>query len=361
MTTKKCIVGFLLVFVCSYGYAQTSTCAQTLRLARSTYEQGRFHEIPALLENCLASGDSRFTKQERVEALRILTLAYLYQEEPELADETMIRLLNTDHFYEPNVNVDPAEFTALYATFRTDPVFAIGVKFGANNTYPAAMSNFYVGSASIGNGEYSPIFNIQFGASFEKKLFGGKKNSKLSRLTAAPEIMLSNHSFSYANEVLTTNDQTGDPYSRIDVKYSQSRLDLNGLVQYQLKESTINPYIMAGPGISYLMKTDAEMETQFPFEGSVVTGPSVDVTDTFNALDYTAIAGAGLKFKFGEIYLAADIRYKYGLTNLINKSSRSNSEATFDYGSVPNDMRQSSVIVNIGFTWPYFNPKKLGN
>ena len=361
MMIRTCIVGLIFFLSCGYMYAQTSTCAQTLRLARSTYEQGRFHEIPALLENCLASGESKFTKQERVEALRILTMAYLYQEEPEQADETMIRLLNTDHFYEPNVNVDPAEFTALYATFRTDPVFALGLKFGANNTYPTALNNFYVGNASVGKGEYSPLFNIQIGASFEKKLFLGKRNSRLSQLTAAPEIMFSNHTFSYANEVLTQSDQTGLSYSQIDTKYSQSRLDLNGLIQYQLKESTINPYVMAGPGISYLLKTDAEIETQFPSEGSVVTGPSVDVTDTFNALDYTAIVGAGLKFKFGEIYLAADVRYKYGLTNLINTSTRSNPEATFDYGSVPNDMRQSSVIVNIGFTWPYFNPKKLGN
>lgn len=85
------------------------------------------------------------------------------------------------------------------------------------------------------------------------------------------------------------------------------------------------------------------------------------MSNTFNALDFTANVGAGLKFKFGEIYLAADIRYKYGLTNLINKSTRSEPEATFDYGFGNNDIRQSSVIVNIGFTWPYFNPKKLSN
>lgn len=358
---KKCIVGFLLIFVCSYGYAQTSTCAQTLRLARSTYEQGRFHEIPALLENCLASGDSRFTKQERVEALRILTLAYLYQEEPLLADETMIRLLDTDHFFEINENVDPAEFTALYRTFRTDPLFSIGLKFLLNTTYPSAVNNFFVGASSLGKGEYSPIFNFQVGASFEKKLFLGRPNSKLSRMTAAPEIMFVKHSFGYANESLTTSDQTGEPYSRIDGKITQTRLDLNGLIQYQLKESTINPYLMVGPGISYLLGTDSELETQFPFEGSVVTGPSVDLSDTFNALDYTVNVGAGLKFKFGEIYLAADVRYKYGLTNLINKSARSNPEATFDYGFPNNDIRQSSVMVNIGFTWPYFNPKKLVN
>lgn len=356
---KKCIVGFLFFLSVGYSYAQTSTCAQTLRLARSTYEQGRFHEIPALLENCLASGDSKFTKQERVEALRILTLAYLYQEEPELADATMIRLLNTDHFYEVNRNVDPAEFTALYATFRTNPVFALGLKFLLNTTYPTALNNYYVASGSPGKGEYSPLFNFQVGASFEKQLFHGKPNSKLSRLTAAPELMFVKHSFGYANEELTTSDQTGESFSRIDGKITQTRIDLNGLIQYKLKESTINPYAMIGPGVSYLVRTDSDLETQFPSRGSVVTGTSVDMSNTFNAFDFTANIGAGLKFKFGEIYLTADVRYKYGLTSLINKSTRSNLEATFDYGFGNNDIRQSSVIVNIGFTWPYFNPKKL--
>lgn len=353
---KKFIVGFVLIFVCGYGYAQTSTCAQTLRLARSTYEQGRFHEIPALLENCLASGDSKFTKQERVEALRILTLAYLYQEEPVLADETMIRLLSTDHFFEINENVDPAEFTALYRTFRTKPLFSIGLKFGANSTYSSAINNYYVGGASVGKGEYSPVFNIQYGVVFEKELFGGRGDSKW---TAAPEILFMNQSASYANESLSINDETGLPYSNIENKFSQSRLDLNGMIQYKIKDIGINPYIAIGPGISFLMKSSAEILTSFPQEGSVVTGPGVDVTDTYNPFDYTLNIGGGLKVKFGDIYVTVDARYKYGLTNLVKESARSNPEATYDYGFGNNDFRQSSVMVNIGFIWPYFNPKKL--
>jgi len=350
---RKFIVGLFLLISSGYVYAQTSTCTQTLRLARSTYEQGRFHEIPALLEVCLVSG---FTKQEKVEALRILTLAYLYQEEPEQADEAMLQLLNTDHFFEINENVDPAEFTALYKTFRTKPLFSIGVRFGANYTLPSPKTNYYVGATAGNAGEYSPLNNIQFGLSFEKHLFD--KNPR-SRWTAAPEIMFINHSFSYANEIITTSDETGQSYSFMEGTLDQSRLDLNLLVQYKLKESAINPYITFGGAVSLLTKTELQVETQFPEEGSVVTGPSIDMTDTFNPLDYAIIAGGGIKYKFGEIYLLADVRYKYGLTNLIDESARSNPEATFDYGFVSNDLTQSSFIVNIGFVWPYFNPKKL--
>ena len=98
---KSFIVALICGLFSGYTYAQTSTCAQTLRLARSTYEQGRFHEIPALLNSCLTSSNG-FSKQEKVEALRILTLSYIYQEEPLQADDAMLTLLNTDHYFEIN-------------------------------------------------------------------------------------------------------------------------------------------------------------------------------------------------------------------------------------------------------------------
>lgn len=355
---KKILIGFSLLLICLIkGYTQTS-CVQTLRLARSTYEQGRLHEIPALLENCLNARGSGFSDQERLEALKILTLTYLYLEEPQRADQSMLQLLNTDHFYEVNENVDPAEFVALYHTFRTDPVFSIGLKFGANATYPTAIKNYFIGSSAANKGEYSPGINIQYGLSFEKELFG-----KDSKWIAAPEIISSNHSFGYANESITTSDQTGEPYSFIDGTFKQSRLDLNLLVQYKLfkKDDPITRpkfYLLFGGGPSLLLKSSTQIETQFPNEGSVVTGPGIDMKETFNALDYNLITGGGVKFKFGDIYLNADIRYKYGLTNQTKKTARSNPEAVFDYGFVSNDFRQSSIMLNIGFIWPYFNPKK---
>lgn len=354
---KRILFGFVFSICCLVsGYAQTSSCAQTLRLARSTYELGRLHEIPTLIDGCLKDG---FTVQEKVEALKLLTQTYIYLEEPEKAEESMLQLLNTDHFYEVNENVDPAEFVALFRTFRTDPVFSIGVKFGTNATYPTATKNYFIGSSAANKGEYSPGINIQYGLSFEKELFG-----KDSRWIAAPEIISSNHSFGYANESITTSDQTGESYSVIDGNFKQSRLDLNLLVQYKLfkKDDPIAKpkfYMLFGTGSSLLLKSSAQIETQFPKKGSVVTGPGIKMKSNYSKMDYNVIAGGGIKFKFGAIYLNADIRYKYGITNLTKATSRSNPEAVFDYGFVLNDLRQSSVMINIGFIYPYFIPKKL--
>ena len=67
-----------------------TTCAQTLRLARSVYENGRLHELEGLLEGCVKA--DQWTTQERVDAYKLLTLAYIYMEEPEKADAMMLSI-----------------------------------------------------------------------------------------------------------------------------------------------------------------------------------------------------------------------------------------------------------------------------
>src|SRR6476660_6209424 len=124
--------------------------AQTLRLAQSIYEQGRLHELPSL-PGLKDSEIIKYSKSEQVNAYRLLTLANIYLEEPEKADENMLKLLRTEHFYEPNEQVEPAEFIGLYKTFRTKPVFNIGLKFGANSTIPLITEQQYVSVGSEGH------------------------------------------------------------------------------------------------------------------------------------------------------------------------------------------------------------------
>src|SRR6187402_851971 len=126
---KKLLLVLILLVACiQFICAQTTTSpAQTLRLARATFEQGRLHELPRLLENL-----QRFSQSEKVEAYKLLTQTYIYLEEPEKADEAMLNLLRTDHYFEVSEAVDPAEFVALYKTFRTTPTYRFGAKLGSN-------------------------------------------------------------------------------------------------------------------------------------------------------------------------------------------------------------------------------------
>ena len=117
---RKILPLILISSIAFYHATGQSTCTQTLRTARSTYDQGRLQELPSLLDGCLKNG---FTQQEKVEAYKLLSLAYIYLEESAKADEAMLNLLRTDHYFEINTSTDPAEFIALYRTFRTRPIY----------------------------------------------------------------------------------------------------------------------------------------------------------------------------------------------------------------------------------------------
>jgi len=243
--------------------AQTTSCAQTLRLARSTYDQGRLHELPDLLKNCLDNG---FTKQEKVEAYKFLALSYTYLEEPEKADEAMLNLLRTDHYFEINEGVDPAEFVALYKTFRSRPIFSLALKFGPNATLPEVTDNYYIGNGAPGTGKYGQRVGFQLGLSYEKDFFASSQSKFLKRLTFAPELQYVTRSFNYTAPSVFLSDQTGESVANGLAVYKQTWIDLNVLVQYKLNDWAINPYVSLGPGASYVLNASTQL-TLIPLSG----------------------------------------------------------------------------------------------
>src|SRR5882672_2631959 len=204
--------------------------AQTLRLAQSIYEQGRLHELPSL-PGLKDTEIIKYSKSEQVNAYRLLTLANIYLEEPEKADENMLKLLRTEHFYEPNEQVEPAEFIGLYKTFRTKPVFNIGLKFGANATMPLLSEQQYVSVGSEGHGKYTTPLNIQLGIVFEKAIFSNSKNKTLNRLTFAPEVVYTSRSFAYDNTFFA------DGAAHFQATISQTWIDFNPLIQLKMNKS----------------------------------------------------------------------------------------------------------------------------
>ncbi|MBL7850736.1 MAG: PorT family protein [Cyclobacteriaceae bacterium] len=340
------------------AFSQASNCTQVLRLIRTTYEQGRLHEVPGLAEGCLkGQGTQAFTKEEKKEAYRYLTLSYIYLEEPEKADEMMVQLLNTDHFYEPNKEVDPAEFIALYNKFRHDPLYRLGVKFGLNLTQPVVTNYYNVGSAGAGQGGYSMSPSFQVYGFFEKDFF---RNAPWKNLVLAAEVGYVSRGYTYTNDQLATADE--DPslaISNQEFQFSHQYLDLNVIAQYKLKSTIkLQTYVGGGPGISYLLSSSNQASTVLG-NGFTVTGTAVDDKDSYNPLLFSLNLVAGAKVKFGEVYLTAEGRYQMGFTNMVNQSSRTNQEIAFDYQGRYNDYRVNTMLVSIGIIYPHFKPLKL--
>ena len=339
----------------SPAFSQATNCTQVGRLIQTTYEQGRLHELPGLADGCLkAASGQGFTKEERKSALRYLTLSYIYLEEPEKADAMMLELLNTDHFYEPNKEVDPAEFIALYKKFRHTPLFRVGLKFGLNLTQTVVTSYYNVGSAGAGQGGYSMSPSFQVYGVFEKDI-----TRKLPIVLAA-ELGYVSRGYTYKNGQLATADEDPTkPISDQEFIFTQNYLDLNVIGQWKFKNSVnLQTYVGGGPGISYLLSSSNQAKTVLG-NGFTVTGGAVDDSESYNKLLVSATILAGFKYKFGEVYLTVEARYQMGFTNVINPATRTNTEIAFDYQGRYNDYRFNNMMINLGIIYPYFKPLKL--
>jgi hypothetical protein len=342
---KILFLSVIVVFFAREVSAQITSCAQTLRLARSTYEQGRLHELPDLLKSCLESG---FTTTEKVEAYKWLTLAYIYLEEPEKADEMMLNILQTDHYFEINESVDPAEFIALYNTFRTKEIYRLGLKLGANASQPNLISS---NNASTASSKY------QYGFGFSGSIVGEIPFYK--KLTFNPEIQL--NLLGFKNKA-TSVQSTGDFVTTMNQKLSYVSIPL--VVQYQIwdniknKKKRIKPYVLAGVAPDYLFGSTRslnESRAGYP----PVTG-SYNTLSSMNKVNISAVIGAGFRMRVGGGYFVTEVRYKYGFKPVTtSKTTYSNEIPVFGDKYADGIYYINSLSITVGYVQNFFNPKKL--
>ncbi len=357
------LASVVLFFSLSVGVAQT--CTQTLRLANETYNAGRLHELPKICEKCLdPKSIDQFSKEEKRDAYKLLTQAYIYLEEPEQADKAMLSLLKTDGFFEINDKIDPAEFIGQYKKFRTLPVISLTAKFGFTGTFVSPITVFNTGNSVSPDGKFSPAISIYAGLGAEKMLVKNK-------WTLSAELFYMTKSFAYNNSRFFDFDQLnsteGDAKvaASISSNYTHTRLDFYPMIQYSLfqkKKSAINPFVAIGPGFSYLLAAENEIKTpRLTIDGNsgnTISGPTIKPTTSFNKFTYSVVIIAGGKFRIGSIYVTGDIRFQYGFSNLAAEK-RTNQEAVFDYGFQIPDFKTHNVMATIGVIKPIFIPKKL--
>lgn len=341
---KKLLPIILLIPLYLIAYtsnAQLTSCAQTLRLAQSIYEQGRLHEVPVILQTCIQNG---FNKQEKVAAYKLLTLTYLYLEEPEKANEAMLNLLRTDHYFEVNESTDPAEFVALYRTFRTTPVYRIGGKFGVNASSPNVIEAV---RANEGESEYKYKIGIQFHIAAEIPI---RKN-----FTLAPELGLVQRQFEYTNEVEfpdTTFNTAG--------LEKQTWISLPINLQYQFDKIKFKPYISVGVEANYLMGANLNISrTRKGYQ--FIEEKSYNIKDLRENIMLQGLVAAGGRVPLGGGFVVAEIRFSYGITAVSSSSSAFSGDGNlpFGYGYADSVFKVNSLSITAGYVYNIFNPKKL--
>ncbi len=298
------------------------------------------HELENTLAECLKGNN--FTNQEKIAAYKLLALTYIYLEEPEKADDAMLTILRTDHEFKVNEAADPAEFVALYKTFRTHPIYSIGGNAGVISSQPNVISSNYVND---GSNEYASGLGFLVSVAAEIPI-----NSKF---ILNPELSFQSRSFNSSN-VYNARTTTGIE--------NQNWLSLPVLVQYKFYENqnkTLSLYGTSGFCAEYLLTANKTLESQIE-NNSPVKETSESVLEQRNKFNTSFLLGGGVKRKISSGYLVVEVRYQLGLSKVSPKDfTFENNNQLFSYNDVDAVYSLNSLSLSVGYLINIYNPIKL--
>lgn len=347
---KRCLlVTAFLISATIYASAQGDErdCAQKIRLAQSIYDQGRLQEAESILVE-LAKQIS-CNKQEKVAAYKLLCLTHIYLEEPVKADEDMLQILKTDPYFEINEVVDPAEFVALYKTFRTNPIYRLGAVFGGNASQPNVRNSIIANNA---DDSFTTGISFHAGVNAEFPL--------TEKLTLNPSLLFAQKSFNRTSE-LDRGSAGGQPLSNTTTA-TETQLWLSApvVVQYLVfPRSAFQPYVSAGVSFDYLLNASMLVETIQDGAGAV---QEKTVGMTREPINLSAVVAAGGRFRIFGGYVTGEVRYLYGFSKVNSeKTYYKNQQTVFDNNIGDPLFSVNSLFLNIGYVQNIFNPKKKKN
>lgn len=319
-------------------------CTKNLNKATKEYESGRLNGIPEILEGCLQNG---FTRPEKLQAYRLLILTYLFQDEDEKAEKTLLDLFKLDPEYKVNEALDPAEFVNLYNSYRTLPVINIGLKGGLNLTQIHSLVSYEVDNPTDKQSDYKMMLGYQIGLNVDFLIH--------NKWQLSTDLLFTGKKYQYTNDILD--------YSKLVFTERQSWLELPVMLKYTFTKKKLTPYLQAGFSTGLLMSSSASVERLDNVTNSnQAVGPEIETKDLRKKLMFSLVYGGGLRYKVGYGYAVFDVRYQMGLRNATNIEKRySNPELLYKYGYISDNFLMNNMIFSLGYYKSIYKPKKIKN
>lgn len=354
MNKRLVFFSIILALVLGANQVQGQSCTEKLEEAQIRYDEGRIEEIGPLIIPCLNQGS--FDRQQRQQAMKLITLLYLLEEEIESADSSMFQLIKKQHEFEPDYQLDPVEFINLYKSYRTWPIFSIGIKGGANYSFVDVRQLNTTGQAGDER-EFSPTFATQLSIVFEKDLGKG--------FILAPQLDYSTKRVQY-EESFNNLPESGNEQTVYDGRITFNQIELPLLVQYEILQKNLRPYVFGGITTSYLIKASMESSGNFnqlsrPNASPITLRPPADsnVTNDFVAWTFYGSIGAGLKIKAFEGYVTLESRYNYPISTLSPGNVPEEQDILWRLKAPHNEYKLHYATITLGYTLNIYKPKKL--
>jgi hypothetical protein len=327
-------------------YAQDD-CLKSFQTARQLYEDGMIDEIPQILAPCIESG---FTRTQKIEAYKLIILAYLFDDNQYAAERKMLEFLKKYPEYEIMPS-DPVEFIYLFESFKTKAIFSTGITFGPNLANPRIIEPYNAGDVTYNKSSNTsgPGFQVGFNISryITDKLF----------LNIGINYTINQYSFQDNVNYYYNTDEL--QFAEITFRENISIIDIPVTLAYEISSRNVKYYLSTGVSAGKINKATGIPTRVYDINSPPITGADIPMTDFRKNSTFFYIIGAGFKYKVPRGYLMSDISLNIGLNNIINDQNRYKStELWSKYFYIDDDYSINYLTLTVGYYFSIYKPKK---
>ncbi len=362
-------------------------CERELDDAKRAYLEGRLSDIEGKFSpDCRFS--SKLSKENKVQAYRLLTETNLFTNRLDVATEYFEELLRYDPLFEVDSTDQVASYDLIYLsrTYRRNPIISWYGSAGGNYSRPEILQIY--GASNTTTTPVDVLSNVTLGWN----LSTGIEIPVYKTFDFMFEVNFAQRNYYLASlpqVVGSDNNPNGTPFNfaQFQFKEVQTWIDLPVMIRYNYEwKKKILPYAYVGITPNFLLQAKLKGvlrrneldgrgggqvlgsdDTEIIITRNIVkdqtTGQEDNYLSTRNTLrapiNVSLVAGVGCKFRLGSNFIFFDIRYNRFLLNAVQIENRyTQKELLYRYGYVDNDFRIDNVSLNLGFMKSFYTPRK---
>jgi len=348
MLKKFCCIIVFVVGILNISFSQQQDCIFKLQEAEKLYNQGLIEDIPGLLNPCIRTG---LSKEDKLQAYKLLILSYLFDDDQESADKAMLDFLK----FSPEYKISPTdskEFIYLFNSYSNNALYSFGISGGLNFT------NIFI-REQWGNYDYNSTTDEYKAAGFGYQVRLNVNRYIADNLEFVFEIMLKQNKFENLATIpaFNNNDLNQQSYTE-----TQTRFEIPLSITYDFDYGKIKPYLRAGASIGYLSNSLSKIRRLY-IDNSTNTdlkSPDIQIKDKRNMLNYWGVIGGGIKYQIPRGYIVLDVRYNIGLLNQTKPDNRivKDSESIWKYHYLDDNFLLNNGTVSLGYVYLLYKPKR---
>lgn len=347
-----------------------SDCSELLRESQRLFDAGKLDKAVKSIEGCWEKG--KFSNEERIQALRLVTLYHLDERNKQQVDSTFKELLHRDPEFKVDLSLegDPADLVELYRSFRTSPRFHLRIHTGGNLTQVRELQFLATVEKGLSEKTFSftpgvqlgglvaiPLWNrnirLQLGAEFQRMSF----RMEHSLLTFQGDLPFSSPRGNRSPDFFRIRLKEDQQYLQVPVSIS---IDFDKWSSYNFDRKEAVIFFFGGITYHQMLTASYSEISKQSGVGSFISSSSFDdLRDLRYDNNVSLHAGAGLKAKVGRNYVVMNLCYNQWLQNIANPETRySNSELIYRYGQIDSDFTFSTLSSFLGLEIPFYVPAR---